>query len=122
MMKGIDYLKEFLSKEGFRFEEEERFIDFKVQGVTYIAFKNDSSFLQILCLCKLPDRFDRTKALELCNDINGDRFVVKLTINGDKLWCSWEFEPSSLTTSEDYMGIFSILDKVSDEFIDKLNE
>ena len=122
MMKGIDYLKEFLSKEGFRFEEKERFIDFKVQGVPYFAFKNDSSFLQILIVCELPDGFNRTRAIELCNDINGDKFVVKLTINGDNLWCSWEFEPSSLTTSEDYMSIFTILDKVSDDFIAKLNE
>ena len=46
-MAAIDYLKNFLRNEGFRFEETEDLITFKVQGNNYLAFKNKSSYLQI---------------------------------------------------------------------------
>lgn len=121
-MKAIDFLKEFLHNEGFRFEESDGLINFKVQGVTYFAFTTNSRFLQIMILCNIPDGFDRGRALEICNELNRETFVSKMTLSDDKVWCSWEFEPSSHTTADDFMSIFAILDNVSDKLLDKLNE
>lgn len=119
-MAAIDYLKNFLRNEGFRFEETEGHINFKVQGNTYFAFKSDSPYLQIMIMCNYP--CSKAKALEICNELNGDQYITKCVVVEDRVWCSWEFLPTEHTTTDYFMTIFHLLDLVSDKFIAKANE
>ena len=119
-MAAIDYLKNFLRNEGFRFEESESFLNFKVQGNTYYAFKSDSPYLQIVIICNYG--CTRSRALEICNQLNSDKYITKCVVNDDRVWCSWEFLPTEHTTTDYFMTIFQLLDHVSDEFLAKSNE
>ena len=119
-MAAIDYLKNFLRNEGFRFEETENLISFKVQGNNYLAFKNKSSYLQITTIWGYE--CDRHKALEICNELNNDRYIVKCVIVNDSLWCSWEFLPTEQTTSDNFMSIFNLLESTVRQFFEKSNE
>lgn len=119
-MAGFDYLKNFLKNEGFRSEESEGLLNFKIEGTTYFAFKNDSRFLQIFIPCKYE--CSKSKALEICNELNSDTYIAKNVVNGDRVWCCWEFEPTEQTTADDFMTIFHLLDKISDDFLEKANK
>lgn len=121
-MAGFQKLLEFLRNEGFRFEEKDGLITFKIQGRNYLAFKNgESPFLQIVSIYDVEGN-SRSKLLEMCNIMNQERFILKYTINdgSDALWCSYEFEPNASTTAEDYMSIFSMLEKGVNDFFEKL--
>ena len=65
-MKGYEYLLRFLNNEGFRKSDEGNYFSFKFEGNTYLVFKNESSFLQILLLLK-ADGYSRVNMLEACN-------------------------------------------------------
>lgn len=120
-MLGIDYLKNYLRNEGFRFEEQDTFISFKFQGVNYIAFKNDSPFLQLMIMCNTKDK-SRNQCLEVCNELNSNRFVVKCTVvESNNVWCSYEFKPSEKTSADEFAAILGYLDKASDELLEKLS-
>ena len=119
-MAAFDYLKNFLRNEGFRFEETENLITFKVQSINYLAFKNDSSYLQIATIWDYE--CDRHKALEICNELNNDIYIVKCVIVNDSLWFSWEFLPTEQTTSDNFMSIFNILERTVRQFFAKSNE
>lgn len=123
MEKGYTYLTKFLENENFRYEDNETFLKFKVQMVNYIAFKNDSPFLQIVIMCGTQNA-DRNKLLELCNGMNSDKFVCKFTLTDDseRILCSYEFLPSEHTSETEWMTLFSILDKNSDELLDRLGK
>ena len=110
-MAGFEYLKKFFQSENFRYEEEE--------GI--LAFTNDSPFLQIVIVCNISNK-DKTKILEICNELNSDKFVTKFILRGERVWCSYEFNPSEHTSSDEFMAIFSILDKTSDEFLEKMSK
>ena len=110
-MAGFEYLKKFFQSENFRYEEEE--------GI--FAFTNDSPFLQIVIVCNISNK-DKTKILEICNELNSDKFVTKFILRGERVWCSYEFNPSEHTSSDEFMAIFSILDKTSDEFLEKMSK
>lgn len=121
-MAGFNKLLDFFRNEGFRFEEKDSLIMFKIQGCNYVAFKNeDNPFLQIVSIYDVEGN-SRSKLLETCNTLNQDRFVVKYTINegSDALWCSYEFKPNASTTTEDFMSIFSMLEKGVSDFFQKL--
>lgn len=118
-MFGYNYLKNFLQEEGFRMNEEDGHFSFKFQGSTYVAFKNESTYLQIVLICNTGD-IDRSHLLEVCNSMNRDRFVVKFVAMQSTVWCSYEFKPSNETSSDDFENIFLLLDKASDEMFEKL--
>lgn len=122
-MKGFEHLIEFFREEGFRFEEHDTWISFKIEGNGFIAFKNDSPFLQIVMMINVEGR-SRTELLETCNTLNQDKFITKFTVNedSDSVWCSYEFEPTPTTKADDYMLAFRFIDKGTDEFIEKLNK
>lgn len=118
-MAGFNFLKSFLRDEGFRIEEEDNHFSFKFQGSTYIAFKNDSPYLQIVMICNTKN-YSRARLLEVCNEMNSDKFVVKFTVVNDNVWCSYEFKPTEHTTSDDFETAILLLDKASDEMFEKL--
>ena len=120
-MAGFEYLKKFFQSENFRYEEEEGILSFKIQGVNYFAFTNDSPFLQIVIVCNISNK-DKTKILEICNELNSDKFVTKFILRGESEWCSYQLSPSEHTSTDEFMAIFSILDKTSDEFLEKMSK
>lgn len=120
-MLGIDYLKNYLRNEEFRFEEQDTFINFKFQGVSYYAFKNDSPFLQLVIICNTKDK-SRNQCLEVCNKLNSDKIVVKCTVaENNNVWCNYEFKPSEKTSADEFVAILGYLDKASDELFEKLS-
>lgn len=118
-MAGFNYLLKFLKEEGFKINEEERHFSFKYQGSLYIAFKNESPFLQILLICNTKS-FTRSRLLEVCNEMNGDKFVVKFIVMDENVWCSYEFIPTEHTSSDEFELALGFLDKASDEMFEKL--
>ena len=120
-MKGYEYLLRGLNEEGFRKSDEGNYFSFKYEGNTYIVFKNDSPYLQVLLLLK-ADGYSRTQMLEACNKLNDDKFVVKFTVHDSVIWCSYEFKPSDETTNDEFDLILTLLDKGSDELFAELNK
>ena len=118
-MAGFNFLLKFLKDEGFKVNEEDNHFSFKYQGSLYIAFKNDSPFLQIVEICNTKS-FTRSKLLEVCNEMNEDKFVVKFIVVGENVWCSYEFIPTEHTSSDEFELALGFLDKASDEMFEKL--
>lgn len=118
-MAGFNYLLNFLNEEGFKVNEEEKHFSFKYQGSLYVAFKNDSPFLQIVMICNTKD-VATSRLLEVCNDMNRDKFVIKFVVMDDTVWCSYEFIPSEHTPSVEYEAALTFLDKASDELFERL--
>ena len=123
-MSGYSHLIEFLQSEGYRHEERESSVAFKIEGINYIGFRNnDSAFLQIVLMCN-TEGVDRIKLLEACNELNSKKFVVKFVVteSSDSVWANYEFEPNASTTTDDYMGIFGLLDRATDELFQLLKD
>ena len=118
-MAGYEYLKNFLKEENFHYDENDWLINFKVSGIGYHAIKSDTPYLQIILICNV-EGVDRIKLLELCNEMNLEKFVLKFMLRDDKVWCSYEFIPNDHTNNEEWMGIFFLLDKLSDELYSKM--
>jgi hypothetical protein len=119
-MKGYEYLLNFLREEGFKFNEEDSIISFKFEGNTYVAFKKDSSLLTILQICN-ADGHSRTELLEKCNEFNENYYIIKFTVHGSNIWCTYEFEPSEHTTSDDFSFCFKLIDKATDEILQEIS-
>lgn len=122
-MKGFEYLINFFKEEGFRYEDKDTLLSFKIQGNTFLAFKNDGPFLQLVMICNTESQ-GRSKLLEVCNSLNQEKFILKFTVSedSDRVWCSYEFEPSTTTTSDDFMAAFHFLDKGTDELFERLSK
>lgn len=120
-MAGFNYLLNYLNEEGFKVEEEEQHFSFKYQGSLFVAFKNDSIFLQIVLICNVKG-VDANKLLEVCNEMNRDRFVCKFIVMDDKVWCSYEFIPSEHTPSDEFKAALTFLDKGADELFERLRQ
>ena len=118
-MAGFNYLLKFLKDEGSKVNEEDNHFSFKYQVSLYIAFKNDSPFLQIVEICNTKS-FTRSKLLEVCNEMNENKFVVKFIVVGENVWCSYEFIPTEHTSSDEFELALGFLDKASDEMFEKL--
>lgn len=101
--------------------EEGNIISFKFQGTTFITFKNDSPYLQIVLICNTKS-FSKSKLLELCNIMNNEKFVVKFILPEENVWCCYEFKPNEQTSSDEFELALMLLDKSSDELLEKLNQ
>lgn len=119
-MKGYEYLKNYLKEEGYRFDEEETIISFQYEGTTFIAFKKDSSLLTILVVCNANGK-SRSYLLEKCNEFNDNYYVIKFAVHDNKVWCTYEFEPSEHTTSYNFAFYLMSLDKATDEFLQEIS-
>ena len=121
-MYGFEYLKNFLREEGFRINEKENSFSFKYNGVVYSVSKEEKKFLEINLICNTKDT-NRSKLLEVCNSLNREKFVLKLSVDSDNdVWCSYEFVPTEDTTPDDYDTIFEMMDKVTDELFSRLKQ
>lgn len=99
--------------------EEDTYFSFKYQGNNYLAFKNEGPYLQIVMICNTKS-FAKSRLLEVCNEMNSNKFILKFVLNGDNVWCSYEFKPAEGTSSDDFDTILMLLDKASDEMFEKL--
>lgn len=92
-MTAKDYLKEFLSNEGYRYEEnpDSGHISFKFEGIKYVFLNNSGKqLLQIAILFYDVNEDNRFAVLEACNKVNSDKAMVKLTADEDTVWANWE--------------------------------
>lgn len=119
-MYGFEYLKSFLEDEGFKIEEEDDRFTFKYKSTYYTAFKNEKPFLQIAVMCN-TDGFDRKTLLEVCNELNQDKFVTKCSVLDHGCSVSYECIPNDATTSQEFMSMVRILDAVSDQLFERLS-
>lgn len=119
-MKGFEYVERFLQNEGFRFSKEDNYISFKFEGTTYVTFKNDSNYVEIMLICDTDD-IDRLTLLETCNGLNQEKFALKFSVQDNTVWCSYEFIPSEQTSNDDFCAILTMLWKASDELFALLN-
>lgn len=120
-MFGFNYVQNFLQEEGFRIKDEDGHFSFKYQGSTYVVFKSESNFVQIVMICN-TEGFSRSHILEVCNTMNSDKFVVKFVAMENTVWCSYEFKPSAKTSSDDFDTILLLLDRASDEMFENLRK
>ena len=120
-MKGYEYLERFLKEEGFRRTDEGNHFSFKFEGNTYIVFKNDSPYLQVLLILR-ADQYSRNKMLEACNKLNDAKYIIKFTVQESTIWCSYELKPNESTTNDELALIMTLLDKGSDELFEELNK
>lgn len=121
-MYGFEYLKKFLREEGYKIrEEEDGHFTFKYQGTIFVVFKSNSPYLQVVVMCK-ADAYSRLSILNVCNQINSEKYVVKCIAMDDSAWISYEFRPNDYTTNDDFDHILSELDRDSDLFFQKISE
>ena len=126
-MSGIDYLKKLLSEEGFRYEETDRVIKFKYQGGFFaILIRSSSSrFVQLVHtgFYETNNDMDRIgKALTACNEVNKSEYIVKLILEQDYVWCSYEFIPNSATTGKDLIEALDAMLRGRDSFMETVKE
>lgn len=126
-MSGIDYLKKLLSEEGFRYEETDKFIKFKYQGVFFgiLIHSSSSCYVQLVHtgFYETNNDMDRIgKALTACNEVNKSLYVVKLTLEQETVWCSYEFIPNSATTGKDLIEALDAMLRGRDSFMETVKE
>ena len=115
-MKGYEFFLRFLKNEGFRTNDEGNYFTFRFQGNTFVVFKHDSRFLQVIQVIK-AEGYTRSRLLETCDKLNDDKFVVKCTVHDNNIiWCCYETLPNEYTSSDDFELIMTLLDKSTDEF------
>ena len=120
-MKGYEYLKRFLNEEGFRYDEEGDILSFKFEGNRFFVVKKDNPYLSILQVCN-AEGHSRIELLEKCNDLNDNYFIIKFTVQDSKVWCTYEFKPSENTSTEDFVMALTLLDKASDDLLQKISK
>lgn len=121
-MYGYEYLKNFLREEGFRVNDKEKSFSFKYNGVSFTVYKDKTKYLVINLLCTVKDA-SRSKILEVCNDLNRSKFILKFSVDSENLvWCSYEFIPTDKTDSDDFDTIFHFLDQATDEMFEKMKQ
>lgn len=120
-MKGYEFLKNFLNEEEFRINEEDSFISFRFDGNTFFSFKNDSSFLSVFQVCN-SNGHNKNELLERCNEMNDSYVIIKFTVQEEKVFCKYQFEPSEYTTSDEFVNILSALDRASDDFLQEISK
>lgn len=121
-MYGYEYLKKFLEEQNFKYDDEERMYIYNYHGVKYIGWKNEGPFLQLCIVFFNVNDDNRDKCLRICNDLNCKCFVVKTTVVEDSIWCSYEFMPNEAFPLDEFVQIMQLLDRVSDEFLEKFQE
>lgn len=122
-MSGLDYLKKFLTDEGYKYTDNGGHISFKYQGTQFVAFNNsDSPYLQITILFYDVNDENRYRVLRTCNKINTDKFCVKMTADDDSVWCNYEFKPTDDTTAADFDSILNIMQQTYATFYDEIEK
>ena len=54
--------------------------------------------------------------------MNNEKFVVKFILPEENVWCCYEFKPNEQTSSDEFELALMLLDKSSDELLEKLNQ
>lgn len=121
-MYGYEYFKKFLDEENFRYEDDDNMIIVKYQGVTYVAWKNETVYLQLTESFFDVDSSNYDKCLRVANELNKERFVLKITVLDDSIWCNFEFMPNESYTSSDYIQIMHVMDNNADRFIERMQK
>lgn len=121
-MYGYEYFKKFLDEENFRYEENEKMIIVKYQGVIYVAWKNEAVYLQLTMSFFDVDSSNYDKCLRVANELNKERFVLKTTVLDDSVWCNFEFIPNEAYTSSDYIEIMHVMDNNADSFVERMQK
>ncbi|MBQ9465482.1 MAG: YbjN domain-containing protein [Muribaculaceae bacterium] len=92
-MTAKEYLIEYLSSEGYRYEENPNSgsIAFKFEGVRYVFINNSGSqLLQLVIFFYDVNEDNRMAVLEACNRVNSEKAMVKFTCDEDSIWANWE--------------------------------
>ena len=69
----------FLDNEGYRKNDEDDYFVFKFEGHTYVVFKLDSLYLQVLYLLN-ADGYSKSQMLEACNELNNRKVILKFMV------------------------------------------
>lgn len=96
-MKGYEYLKNFLTKEGINYVEEEKSLTFEYIEQSFIGIKQESPSFILCALCKTED-LSQEELLQKCNMANAQIMDKNYICTGDKIYCVYHSEecPASI--------------------------
>jgi len=122
-MHGYEKFRDYLLDEGYRIiDENDTFFVFRSEGETFFVFKHPSSNVQVTQALGARKDVDRNKLLQLCNEMNDDKFIIKFVLQDDYVLCSAEFLVGDKVDHDFVEMMLPLLDHVSDEFMVKMSE
>ena len=125
-MTNVDLMKEFLSSQGFKYEQYEDndiFFKYQMRNFIFMGSDNDETFLRLV----MPGVFDVTEdnragVLEATNAVSVSMKVVKATIVNDNVWLSAELLIDSTPVFDDIIPrVLDILLAAQQEFYKQIN-
>ena len=128
-MKGYEYLKNFLTKEGINYVEKEQSLTFWYKEVSFIGINQDIPLFILCSPCK-TEELSQEELQEKCNKANAQIMDNNYVCAGDKIYCIYCSEecPVSIykVMAELIIGVgdFEVMlnDENSDEELDNSDE
>ena len=122
-MHGYEKFRDYLLDEGYRIiDENDTFFVFRSEGETFFVFKHPSSNVQVTQALGARKDVDRNRLLQLCNQMNDDKFIIKFVLQNEHVLCSVEFLVGDEVDHDFVEMMLPLLDHVSDEFMVKMSE
>ena len=119
-MHGFEKFREFLTDEGYRImDDQETFYVFKHEGTSFFVFKHKSPYVQLAMPLGVGDT-DRSRLLEVCNEMNDNCMVVKFVVRADHVLANFEFAMFDNTPHDFLEAVMPYLDNVTDDFFECL--
>lgn len=122
-MHGYEKFRDYLLDEGYRIiDDNDTFFVFRSEGTPFIVFKHPSSNVQMVLALGARKDVDRNRLLQLCNEMNDDKFIIKFVLQNEHVLCSVEFLVGDEVDHDFVEMMLPLLDHVSDEFMAKMSE
>ena len=125
-MKNVELMKEFLSSQGFRYEQSEDgnlFFKYQMRNFIYFANDEDQGFFHMA----MPAIFDVTEdnregILEVTNRITSSLKVAKAIVADNEVWLSTELLLDSTPVYDDIVPrVLDILIGAQQEFYNQIS-
>ena len=97
-MCGIDYLKNYLTDNGFKWREEGEIFQFSYHELTCVVPVDTTDAVRIFVMFGTEED-DISLLSEVCNDINKLLFLVKCFIHNEKLFFTLYFSTLDINTT-----------------------
>ena len=120
-MCGIDYLKNYLTDNGFKWREEGEIFQFSYHELTCVVPVDTTDAVRIFVMFGTEED-DISLLSEVCNDINKLLFLVKCFIHNGKLFFTLYFEPNEHMQDKDYKAYLASLTEAVAHFNEQLKK
>lgn len=120
-MNAGDYLKDYLTEEGFKFKvDEDGDISFKYQGTTYMMSQPGNEVVFAVFVVLKTEEDSKQQVMDLCNKFNIEKNLVKFSVSDIFVICTYEALITDGFSLDSLPQILEYLDSVMSDFIKAL--